>query len=53
MPTGTHQFILANASPKLESEFVSKLPKYNPKSIVLFHGTTFDRLPAILAQGLK
>jgi hypothetical protein len=53
MPTGTHQFVLANASPKLETEFVSKVPRSNPKTTVLFHGTTFDRLPAILSQGLK
>jgi hypothetical protein len=53
MSAGTHQFVLANASPRLESDFVSKLPRYNPKTTVLFHGTTLDRLPAILAQGLK
>ncbi|KAH7089473.1 hypothetical protein FB567DRAFT_492142 [Paraphoma chrysanthemicola] len=53
MPVGTHQFVLANASPTLERNYLSKLPKLNPKTMVLFHGTTFDRLPAILAQGLK
>ena len=53
MPMGTHQFVLANASPRIEHEFVSRLPQYSPKTTVLFHGTTFDRLPAILAQGLK
>jgi hypothetical protein len=53
LPTGTHQFVLANASPKLESEYISKLPKHTAKTTVLFHGTTFDRLPAILAQGLR
>lgn len=51
--TNVHQFVLANASPKLESDFVSKLPSPSSKSTVLFHGTTFDRLPAILSQGLK
>ena len=53
LPSGTHQFVLANASPKLESAFVSKLPKSNPKTMVLFHGTSLDRLPAILSQGLS
>jgi hypothetical protein len=33
---------------------VSKLPgPGSKKTIVLFHGTTLDRLPAILAQGLR
>ncbi|KAF1844586.1 uncharacterized protein K460DRAFT_94487 [Cucurbitaria berberidis CBS 394.84] len=53
LPAGTHQFVLVNANPRLESDFVSRLPKYNPKTTVLFHGTSLDRLPAILAQGLK
>ncbi|CAO2648557.1 Nn.00g078240.m01.CDS01 [Neocucurbitaria sp. VM-36] len=53
LPTGTHQFVLVNASPRLESDFVSRLPRYNPKTTVLFHGTSLDRLPAILAQGLR
>ncbi|KAF2025322.1 hypothetical protein EK21DRAFT_21849, partial [Setomelanomma holmii] len=53
MPVGTHQFVLANASPRLESDFVFKIPRSNSKTTVLFHGTTFDRLPAILAQGLR
>ncbi|KAH7392855.1 hypothetical protein BKA66DRAFT_457050 [Pyrenochaeta sp. MPI-SDFR-AT-0127] len=53
LPAGTHQFLLVNASPKLESDFISRLPKHNPKTRVLFHGTSLDRLPAILAQGLK
>jgi hypothetical protein len=53
MPAGTHQFILANASPRLEDDFVSQLPRPSSKTTVLFHGTTFDRLPAILAGGLK
>jgi hypothetical protein len=53
MPAGTHQFVLASASPRLESGFVSKLGRPNSKTTVLFHGTTFDRLPAILAQGLR
>jgi hypothetical protein len=52
LPEGTHQFILANASPALESSFASRLPRPTSKSTVLFHGTSLDRLPAILAQGL-
>jgi hypothetical protein len=52
MPKGTHQFVLANASPKQESDFVSKITS-KTKTTALFHGTTFDRLPAILAQGLR
>lgn len=53
MPVGTHQFVLASASPALESDFNSKLPRPNSKTTVLFHGTSLDRLPAILAQGLR
>ncbi|KAF1917829.1 hypothetical protein BDU57DRAFT_514297 [Ampelomyces quisqualis] len=54
MPPGTHQFVFANSSPRLESDFVSKLSgPASKKTIVLFHGTTLDRLPAILAQGLR
>jgi hypothetical protein len=52
MPRGTHQFVLANSSPKQETDFVSKITR-STKTNVLFHGTTFDRLPAILAQGLR
>jgi hypothetical protein len=52
LPTGTHQFVVVNASPKLESDYISRLPSHSAKTTVLFHGTTFDRLPAILAQGL-
>jgi hypothetical protein len=53
LPPGTHQFVLANARPKLENTFVSKLPKKDAQTTVLFHGTSLDRLPAILAQGLR
>lgn len=53
MPAGTHQFVLASASPRIESDFVAKLPRPNSKTTVLFHGTSLDRLPAILAQGLR
>ena len=50
---GTHQFVLANASPKLESRYISRVPRSTPQTTVLFHGTSLDRLPAILAQGLR
>lgn len=53
MPAGTHQFVLANASPILESNFAAKVPRYNAQTQVLFHGTSLDRLPSILALGLR
>ncbi|KAF2128963.1 hypothetical protein P153DRAFT_423391 [Dothidotthia symphoricarpi CBS 119687] len=57
LPHGTHQFVLANASPTVESAFMSTLskssPNSSPKSTVLFHGTTLSRLPAILTHGLR
>jgi hypothetical protein len=52
LPKGTHQFVLANASPKLESQYVSRFPTPSSQTTVLFHSTSLDRLPAILAQGL-
>jgi hypothetical protein len=52
LPTGTHQFVLANASPALEAAYISRLPKPSSQTTVLFHGTSLDRLPAILAKGL-
>jgi hypothetical protein len=53
LPWEAHQFILANVSPRLEGDFTSRLPRKSSKTTVLFHGTSFDRLPAILAQGLR
>ncbi|KAF2633406.1 hypothetical protein BU25DRAFT_405301 [Macroventuria anomochaeta] len=53
LPPGTHQFVLANASPKLESTVVQKIQSTKRETTVLFHGTSLDRLPAILAQGLR
>lgn len=53
LPPGTHQFVLANASPKLEGTFVQKIKTSKRDTTVLFHGTSLDRLPAILAQGLR
>lgn len=53
LPPGTHQFVLANANHKLENSFVQKIGKLKKDTTVLFHGTSLDRLPAILAQGLR
>ena len=52
-PPNTHQFILANASPDLEGPYNAKVLANNKKTTVLFHGTSLDRLYAILRQGLK
>ncbi|KAF1926835.1 uncharacterized protein M421DRAFT_422441 [Didymella exigua CBS 183.55] len=53
LPPGTHQFVLANASPKLEHAFAHRIKHSDGDTTVLFHGTRIDRLPAILAQGLR
>jgi hypothetical protein len=51
---GVHQFILANAAPELEREFgASQARQLNPSTRVLFHGTSLDRLHAIISQGLR
>jgi hypothetical protein len=52
MPPGTHQFILANASPEKESSFLAHINR-DPTTRLLFHGTSPDRLFAILCQGLQ
>ncbi|KAF2268921.1 hypothetical protein CC78DRAFT_331302 [Lojkania enalia] len=56
LAAGTHQFVLANANPELESNFAARISKElrnnSPPTRVLFHGTSLDRLPSILAQGL-
>lgn len=49
---GTRQFLLANASPQLERDFDAKYQLYK-NSRVVFHGTTIERMYAILSQGLK
>lgn len=51
--TGTHQFVLANANPQMEAAFAANISKSNPATRVLFHGTSIDRLPSILAKGLQ
>jgi hypothetical protein len=48
---GSHQFILANAAPDLETRFATKVGRGS--TCVMFHGTTLDRLHSILSQGLK
>jgi hypothetical protein len=48
---GSHQFVLANASPELESNFAARVGRGTTR--VMFHGTTLDRLHSILSQGLK
>jgi hypothetical protein len=53
LASGTHQFVLTNASPKLEATFVQKIQWTKRETTVLFHGTALDRLPAILSQGLR
>ncbi|TID20023.1 hypothetical protein E6O75_ATG07483 [Venturia nashicola] len=49
---GTHQFLLANASPQLEMDFDAKYKLYRNTRVV-FHGTTMERMYAILSQGLQ
>ncbi|KAK3168549.1 hypothetical protein OEA41_004997 [Lepraria neglecta] len=46
-----HQFLLANTTPELEKAFNLHVRR-GETSDVLFHGTTFDRLHAIICQGL-
>ncbi|PSN67879.1 hypothetical protein BS50DRAFT_620332 [Corynespora cassiicola Philippines] len=53
LASSVHQFVLANASPRMENSFASKLPTFKAQTRILFHGTSLDRLPSILAQGLR
>ncbi|KAF2728195.1 hypothetical protein EJ04DRAFT_109598 [Polyplosphaeria fusca] len=53
LSAGTHQFVLANAAPILETKFLTHIDYLKSGTRVLFHGTSLDRLPAILAQGLR
>ncbi|KAE8441271.1 hypothetical protein EG329_005572 [Mollisiaceae sp. DMI_Dod_QoI] len=52
MPPGTLQFVLANTSPEQETTFAAALTSPS-ETRILFHGTSPDRLFAILNQGLK
>jgi hypothetical protein len=51
MPVGTHQFIVANAAPDLETAFKNQIGSVSTR--VLWHGTSMDRLYAIITEGLK
>ncbi|KAF2459364.1 hypothetical protein BDY21DRAFT_419931 [Lineolata rhizophorae] len=50
-----HQFVLANASPDLESRFEAEVQASggHDTTRIVFHGTRFDRLYPILQQGLQ
>lgn len=48
---GIHQFLVVDNPPEIEAAF-AKHNHLQPR-MVLFHGTSMDRLYAILAQGLK
>ena len=50
---GAHQFLLANASPELEIAFATHVETPQSTFRILFHGTSLDRLHAILCQGLQ
>lgn len=48
---GAYQFLLANAAPSLEKAFAMQMRGQPTK--VVFHGTSLERLYAILCQGLR
>lgn len=50
---GDKQFLLANMAPDLEAAFAQHMPTPSSSSQILFHGTSLDRLHAILCQGLR
>ena len=49
---GKNQFLLANTAPELETAFSVHMPTPQSSSQILFHGTSLDRLHAIICQGL-
>jgi hypothetical protein len=49
---GVHQFVLANANPKIEKAFAVHLSP-SATTRVVFHGTSIDRLYRILLYGLQ
>jgi len=51
MPINTHQFLMASAAPELESAFAAKMGTLPTR--VLWHGTSMERLYAIMCEGLK
>jgi hypothetical protein len=48
---GAYQFLLANTAPHLEKAFAAQMRDLPTK--VVFHGTSLERLYAILCQGLR
>ena len=50
---GNAQFLVVNTAPELESSFARHMPSPNSTSEILFHGTSLDRLYAIICQGLQ
>ena len=50
---GSNQFLLANTAPDLELAFSRHMPTPQSPAQILFHGTSLDRLHAILCQGLR
>lgn len=50
---GNNQFLLANMAPDLEIAFSRHMPTPQSDSQILFHGTSLDRLHAIICQGLR
>ncbi|KAF2192233.1 hypothetical protein K469DRAFT_460445, partial [Zopfia rhizophila CBS 207.26] len=50
---GAHQFLLANSSPQKEEQWVAHARSTTAPSKVVFHGTTMDRMHAILSTGLQ
>ena len=50
---GSDKFLLANMAPDLELAFSRHMPTPQSPSNIFFHGTSLDRLHAILCQGLR
>jgi hypothetical protein len=50
-PANTHQFLMASAAPNLEAVFRAQIGSLPTR--VLWHGTSMERLFAIISQGLK
>jgi hypothetical protein len=48
-----HQFVLANATPELERGFAIHGTTGSGTTHIVFHGTSLDRLYAILREGLR
>ena len=50
---GAYQFVLAGAAAERETAFAAHMLGQHQPSRILFHGTGWDRLYAILCQGLR